>query len=319
MPLSPALEFPPQQDQALRKARRLERLTIAYLASVVVVMFFSMGASQAMKTAWMEDMLGFIPPLVFLIATRIAIWPPNKRFPYGYHRVISIAFLCASLALFTMGAWLLVDAVYKLIVAEHPTIGGVQIFGRTIWLGWLMIPALLYSSLPSMWLGRAKLPLAKTMHDKVLFADAAMNRADWQTALAAIAGIVGVGFGFWWADAAAAGLISFSVLYDGYRNLREVITNLMDEAPKKVGEDNTDPLPQQLESLLLSRDWIVAASVRMREQGHVYFGEALIVVAPNFVGDLPQSLSELTDEATRYDWRIHDLVIAPVPQLPEEA
>jgi divalent metal cation (Fe/Co/Zn/Cd) transporter len=88
-----------------------------------------------MKTAWIDDLLSLIAPIAFLVAGRISIRPPNERFPYGYHRAVSIAFLCASLSLCTMGGWLLIDAVTKLLKAEHPTIGGVHLFGQTIWLG----------------------------------------------------------------------------------------------------------------------------------------------------------------------------------------
>ncbi len=34
------------------------------------------------------------------------------------------------------------------VLAEHPTIGTVMLFGHTVWLGWLMIAALLYSAVP---------------------------------------------------------------------------------------------------------------------------------------------------------------------------
>jgi cobalt-zinc-cadmium efflux system protein len=33
-------------------------------------MGLSMGSSQAMRTAWIEDTLGLVPPIVFLIAAR---------------------------------------------------------------------------------------------------------------------------------------------------------------------------------------------------------------------------------------------------------
>ena len=58
-----------------------------------------------------------------------------------------------------------------------------------------MLPALAYSALPSVLLGRAKIPLAEELHNKVLYADAKMNKADWLTAGAAMVGVVGIGFG----------------------------------------------------------------------------------------------------------------------------
>lgn len=313
MKLSPAFEFPPEQVEAFKKARRLEWWAIAYLLSVVVLMYLVLGSSQAMKTAWVEDMLGLVPPVVLLSATRIALREPDRRFPYGYHRAVSIAFLCASLTLFAVGAWLLGDSIIRLARAEHPSIGGVTIFGRVVWLGWLMLPVLAWSALPSISLGRLKLPLSRTLHDKVLFTDAEMNKADWMTALAAVVGVIGIGCGYWWADSAAAAVISLSILRDGFHNLREVVTNLMDETPKKVEGEEFDSLPGRVQAHLESLLWIDAAQVRMREEGHVYFGEAFVIV--NDGADLPRRLHEVARACCDLHWRVHDLVIAPVPSL----
>jgi divalent metal cation (Fe/Co/Zn/Cd) transporter len=191
-----AEELPPELRATLRKARRLEWLTIAYLVSAVALLALVLSNSQAMKTAWAEDLLSLIPPIAFLIAMRINLRPPTKRFPYGFHRTVSVAHLCSALALFAMGGYLLVEAVLTLIRAEHPTIGSVELFGRTVWLGWLMLPALAWSGIPAVFLGRAKIRLAEELH-KVLYADAKMNKANWLTAGAAMVGIVGIEFGLW--------------------------------------------------------------------------------------------------------------------------
>jgi len=60
--------------------------------------------------------------------------------------------------------------VLTLVRFEHPSIGLIELFGQQIWLGWLMIAALVYSGLPPVLLGRAKMRLAAALHDKVLFA-----------------------------------------------------------------------------------------------------------------------------------------------------
>jgi divalent metal cation (Fe/Co/Zn/Cd) transporter len=122
-------ELPPELQRTLRKARRLEWLTIAYLLSAVVLLGLVLGNSQAMKTAWAEDLLSLIPPIAFLIATRLNVRPPTGRFPYGFHRATSVAHLCSALALFTMGTYLLIEAILQLVTAEYPTIGSVELFG----------------------------------------------------------------------------------------------------------------------------------------------------------------------------------------------
>ena len=62
MKLAEHHELPASLHPTLRRAVRLEVLTLVYAASVVVLMHLVMGSSQAMKAAWVEDMLMFIPP-----------------------------------------------------------------------------------------------------------------------------------------------------------------------------------------------------------------------------------------------------------------
>ena len=307
-------ELPPEKQAEYKKAVRLEWITIAYLLSAVAAIYATLGSSQAMKTAWAEDILSLIPPISFLVASRYRSRRPNSRFAYGYHRAVSIAFLCAAVALFFMGLFLLYDALSALLSFEHPSIGVVQLFGHQIWLGWLMLPALVWSAIPAFFLGRAKLPLASSLHDKVLFGDATMNKADWLTAGAAMIGVIGIGFGLWWADAAAAAFISLDIIHDGYKNLKAVIADLMDERPKVVDDSQIDPLPERVRSELRTISWVKDAQVRMREEGHVFFGEAFVV--PRSDELLTSRIAKATDQVKALDWRLHDLVITPVKELP---
>jgi cation diffusion facilitator family transporter len=308
-------ELPPDLQQTLRTARRLEWLTVAYLVSAVVLLGVVLGNSQAMKTAWAEDLLSLIPPIAFLIAIRLNVRPPTERFPYGFHRATSIAHLCSALALFTMGAFLLIEAVLKLVTAEYPTIGSVELFGQTIWLGWLMLPALAWSAVPAVFLGRAKIHLAEELHNKVLYADAKMNKADWLTASAAMVGVVGIGFGLWWADAVAAALISLDITHDGFSNLRRAIVDLMDQTPTTIDQDDVDPLRDKLTSTLQDLDWVEEVDVRLREEGQVYFGEAFVV--PSDQRNITEHIEGALKRARDLDWRIQDLTIMPVQRLHE--
>src|ERR671910_3012625 len=310
-----SLELPPESQQTLRKARRLEWLTIAYLVSAVVLLALVLGSSQAMKTAWIEDLLSLIPPVAFLVAIRFNSRAPTARFPYGFHRIISVAHLCSALALFVMGIYLLVESIIKLVTVEYPTINSVELFGQTIWLGWLMLPALAYSALPSVFLGRAKIPLAEELHNKVLYADAKMNKADWLTASADMVGVVGIGFGLWWLDAVAAALISLDITKDGISNLRRAVVDLMDQTPTTIDEDEVDPLCDRLATMLQDLDWVEEVALRLREEGQVYFGEALVV--PSDSPNIPEKVEDAIKHSRELDWRIYDLALTPVRELPE--
>lgn len=98
-----------------------------------------------------------------------------------------------------------------------------------------------------------------------------------------------------------------------FGNLRDVVTDPMNEAPKTTDHAQFDPLPERLEHFVKGLCWIAEARVRLREEGHVCLGEVFVVVND------PTALVTRLDDATRQclalDWRLHDIVLVPVSTL----
>jgi divalent metal cation (Fe/Co/Zn/Cd) transporter len=300
-------EMPADRRELLSRARRLEWVTLALMLTVIVAIYLTMGSSQAMKVVWIENMLSLVPPLSFLVADRFARRAPTPEFPYGYHRAVSIAFLSGAMALTIFGGFVLTDSLLTLFGGERPAIGLRSVFGRDLWAGWLMIAALAYDGVVPFILGRLKLPLSRELHDKTLKADADMNRADWLTSGAGIAGILGIGLGLWWADAGAAAVISFSILKDGLRNLSRVVRDLMDRRPTSVEGDFLD-LPARVRDALQALGWVDRARVRLREEGHVLAGEVFLAAAGDAAG--VDQVEEARRVARGVDWRIREVVVS---------
>jgi divalent metal cation (Fe/Co/Zn/Cd) transporter len=145
----------PDAERQLRAGQRLAWLSIAYICSTVALLFMVMGGSQAMKTEFVEDALSFLPPVFFLVSDKISRREPNRRFPFGYERVVSAGYVGSAVALLGVGLLLLFDGGMKLAMAEHPTIGGFLLLGHVVWTGWLAIPVLLWCAIPAHFLGRA--------------------------------------------------------------------------------------------------------------------------------------------------------------------
>jgi divalent metal cation (Fe/Co/Zn/Cd) transporter len=201
---------------------------------------------------------------------------------------------------------ILLDSLIGLLRAHHPSLGASVIFGHVIWSGWLMSIVLFLSAIAPFFLGRMKLQLAIKLHDKTLKADADMNRADWVTALAGIVGIFGVSLGFWWADGAMGVFISGGIVRDGLKNLREVVSDLMDSRPMTV-EGQPSQVPERVRAALHALPWVINAEVRMREEGHVFAGELFLTITD--CHDLSSKLAEAKIVAAGIDWRVHDMVI----------
>lgn len=310
-------ELPDEQQKALGRAVKFEWITLAFLTLSTALVFLVLGNSQAMKAAWIEDLLSFLPPIAFLVATRVIRRRPSEEHPYGFHRSVGIAHLVSAVALVVMGAYLIIDSGMGLLSAEHPTIGAVELFGQTFWLGWLMIAAMILTAAPPVYLGRVKMKLAEKLHDKVLYADADMNKADWMTALAAAVGVAGIGIGLWWADSAAALLISVSILRDGVRNLRGAVGGLMDARARTYDGAKPDPLADTIDEYLHGLDWVAEARSRIRDEGHVFHVESFVVPEGGRTPSL-ESLEDARRTCIDLDWKVQDLVIVPVAELPEE-
>lgn len=271
--------LPPHIVETLRKAERIQWWKIGWTVSIVIVMGLAMGQSQTMKTAWVEDLLSLVPSIAFLVAARMERkGQASARFPFGFERVNGLGFFLAAVALAATGALLLWDSAMTLIHAEHATVGSVRLLGHDIWLGWLMLAAQFYALIPPLIIGRKELPLAQTLNDKLLHTDALMNKANWMTGAAGMAGIIGLGLGWWWADSVAAAIISVDIIHDGWKALRSSTAELIDGAPRALSSPDLSDEAQALKARL--EQCYPGADVRLRETGRLIHAEVHGVSGP---------------------------------------
>lgn len=137
-----------------------------------------------------------------------------------------------------------------------------------------------------------------------------MNKASWMSGFASIIGVIGIGFGFWWADALVGILVSFSITKDGFTNVKQSIFDMLDEVPKTLDGDKTDPLIVEVKELLLRENWISNACIRLRDEGHVFFGDIAIEIKDKTIS--PDKLLKLREKLQNFHWRLHDIVIMPI-------
>jgi len=309
-------QLPDDKERLLRKAVRLEWISMFFTLTIVTAMYLTMGSSQVMKMALLEDLLALVPPAVFLLAMRVRRRAPDEQHPYGYSRVILLAFLAAAVAILLFGLFMLIDSTSALFRRQHPSIGHFQLFDwqYPVWAGWIMILALLYAIIPPVILGHMKMPLAKALHESTLYADANMNKADWMTSTAAIVGVLGIGMGLWWADSAAAAIIALDVLKDGATHVRKAMLELMDQRPTQVTSNQPLGLEQTIITALLREQDIVDVETRLREEGHVIGGEIFVVFTPGQT-EVAHRTQEIIRLATELDWRLYDLIVIPVEKI----
>lgn len=140
-----------------------------------------------------------------------------------------------------------------------------------------------------------------------------MNHDEWMSEGAAIVGLVLVGFGVWWGDAAAAALICIQIMRDAWTTTQQVIADLMDEAPNILEQHELEELPQRVREAAKRYDWVTEAAVRLREHGRLITGDVFVV--PREDVDLAARVERAAGELTRVDWRLHALTVMPVSSL----
>lgn len=295
---------PKEIRAAMAAACRLEKWNLFWTVTYVLALGFAMGSSQAMKTAWIEDLLGMIPPIVFLVSERLERRGANARFHYGYDRVNGLGFLIAAVALLAVGLLLFKDAVTALATQQHVTVGTVRLWGHDVWLGWFMLAAQAYATVPPLIIGHRELPLARELRDKLLHTDALMNKANWQTGVAGFVGVAGLGFGLWWADSAAAIVISGSIVLDGWRALRIATAELVDGVPRELGDDKLAKDAAGL-ARALKREF-PGARIKMRETGRYIRAEVVGARRPEDF-----SIEALGIEGLDSRWRLDSVAFRP--------
>lgn len=303
--------LPAERQTELAHAIRLEWLTLGLRISVVALLYLALGSTQTLTAVWLKSVWGLLPPVAFLTATRLERRSPSPRFPYGFHRAGSIAFLGSALALTCMGLFLLFAGLHGLILAQRPQLADILHSGAIVaWAGWPMMGALLYSIAVPFVNGGPRKRLAIDLHDKGLYADATMGRVSWLAGSAAIGGIALIGLGLWWADFLATLIIGGDILWHGFRHLRTAACDLIDEVPRRIGSPRTDPLVHDIQRYLESLAWVASARVRLREEGRLLTGMALL--CPEREAGLLEHLDEARTVIQSMDWRLLDFQLVPV-------
>jgi divalent metal cation (Fe/Co/Zn/Cd) transporter len=124
-----------------------------------------------------------------------------------------------------------------------------------------------------------------------------------------MAGVIVIGFGLWWADAVAAIVIGLDIAHDGVKYSRGAVADIIDGQPRRHDEAGTHPLVAEVRRVVAGMDWVQEAAVRMRELGHIFSVEVLVVPVDQV--DLLDRVAQIRD----LDWKLQDVVISPVREL----
>lgn len=184
---------------------------------VVGIITGSMGiVSEAAHSA-----LDFVAALMTYLAVNIGDKPADKRHPYGHGKVESVSALLETCLLVLTSAWIIYEAVKRLIHGKSE-----------VEVAWYSFAVIIVSIIVDLSRSRALAKVAKETKSQALEADALHFSSDILSSFVVLVGLIFVYFGNTTADSIAAIIVSFVVLYAAYELGRKTINVLVDTAPE---------------------------------------------------------------------------------------
>lgn len=163
------------------------------------------------------------------LAVRISGKPADEEHHYGHGKVESVSALGETALLFLLSGVVIWEAVMRLVNHEpHNVVVTIWAFG-----------VIVVSIVVDFFRARALKRTADATQSQALEADALHFSSDLWASLAVLIGLVGVYFGYGWADSAAAIVVAVLVCVAGWRLGRRTIETLTDTAPAGAAETIT--------------------------------------------------------------------------------
>jgi cation diffusion facilitator family transporter len=225
-----------------------------------------------------HSLLDLAATVMTYFAVRISGKPADEEHHYGHGKVESVTALAATALLFLLAVVVAWEAAKRLLGAEAHAIAVTP----------AAFAVIAVSVAVDFFRARALYRVARTTTSHALEADALHFSSDMWSSLAVLAGLIGIAFGYAWADSAAALIVAGFICVAGWRLGRRTIETLTDTAPAGI-------VPQVT---LLAEDIGGVVSVE-RVRARAVGGEMFLELAVGVSRTLPlDRVAAIKDEVT---------------------
>lgn len=276
----------------------------AVLASLKLVIGFISG-SYAVIGDGIDSLSDIVSSVVVLVAARVIAKPPNIKFPYGYKKADTVATKVLSFMIFFAGAQLAYSTIRILISGSDMETPGMLAI-------WVTLISLLGKLALAIMLFRTGRKVESTM----LTANARNMRNDILLSLSVLVSLLfTVKLQEPLIDRIIALLISFFIMYEGFRIFMKSNIDLMD------GIDNMEVYNKLFESVHAVEGAHNPHRVRARKIGHYYMINLDIEVDPDLpvkeAHDIAKNVENSIKSRLRniYDVMVH---VEPLGNLEED-
>ncbi len=239
-------------------------LSSVFASALLTILKLSVGlltGSIGILSEAAHSLLDLGAATLTFFAVRIGDKPPDKVHPYGHEKVESISALIETGLLFLTSAWIIYEALKRLLVGR-----------AELEVTWYAFAVMLVSIIVDFSRSRALGKIAKETKSQALEADALHFSSDILSSAVVIGGLILSYFGVYKADAIAAIGVAIFVLHAGYVLGRRTIDVLVDTAPV-VLSDKIINIVQETEGV------INVPRIRIRPVGSSVFVEIIVEIA----------------------------------------
>jgi len=208
--------------------------------------------------------------------------PADAEHHYGHGKMESMAALAETALLFGLSAIVLWEAGQRLVTGHGEAVEA------TAMAFFIILLSIAVDFFRARALGRA----ASATSSQALAADALHFSSDMLSSAAVLLGLIGVRFGYPWADSLAAMVVALFVCLAGWRLGKRTIDSLMDTAPQGVAERITD-------IARTVRDVVAVEGVKTREVGAQIFSEVEVAASRTLPLDRVESLRDNIQTAVK--------------------
>ncbi len=186
------------------------------LAIAKLVIALTSGSMAVMASA-IDSLLDILMSGVNLLAIRQAEQPPDECHPFGHGKYETLATLFQALVITGSGAWIIYEAIQRLIEGSYVTElnQGIGI--------------LAFSALVSWFIARYLLKVARETDSSALEADSLHFRMDIFSNLGLMAGLLMIRwFDIHWLDSALSILVASYILHEALQLIKRSLTDMLD-------------------------------------------------------------------------------------------
>lgn len=212
----PLAEFDDQGDRhQANRAIGLSALGLALTGFIELALALFSGSVGLLGDA-LHNLSDVSTSLVVFVGFRASRRPATERYPYGCERAEDLAGVGIALVIWASAAFAATESVYKLL--RH---------GGTQHAGWAALGAVV-GIVGNQIVARYKLRVGQRINSHTLIADAKHSWLDALSSAGALAGLLGVLAGAWWADPVAGLAVTGFICHVGWEVTKDVSHRLLD-------------------------------------------------------------------------------------------